>query len=326
MVFNVGVVDFEWWFPIRLYAAGGEIRVQWFRRDAGLCFDDRYFHATVARAAKRPFNLAFYRETGVESLAQIANSTAALPLRGMLFHLSRCGSTLVSNAFGARFDVLLLSEAGPINDVLGLPDLSDDARIALLRDVVAVLSRAQRSGQIGCIAKLDAWHVRSLRLFEAAFPGVPWIFLHRDPCEVLVSHLRTPSFMMSALNAHATLGLSVVDAVPIPRETFCSSVIAGILDAMRAAAPGPQRLVAYDELPGAIWTRIGPAFGLPFAESTVARIRAEAGTHAKDPARTFTSDTEEKQAAAQMLPAVIIDRLRAAYAWIDESPMVQRSR
>jgi len=170
--------------------------------------------------------------------------------------------------------------------------------------------------------KLDAWHARSLELFLAAFPGVPWFFLHRHPREVMISHLRTPSFMMSGLNARATLGLSLVEAVGIPREEFCMRVIVEILDAMRAAAPPSDRLVAYEELPDAIWSRIGPEFGLPFADTTIARIRAQGGMHAKDPLRGFVPDADEKHAAAKVLPAVILDRLDAAYEWY-KSPATQ---
>ncbi|HTX55561.1 MAG TPA: hypothetical protein VMD47_00520 [Candidatus Acidoferrales bacterium] len=322
MVRDMGVNSFATWFPIRVYARDGEPRVQWFRRDAGLCFDDRYFHDTVSRAAKRPFNLAFFRDTGVDVLQELAESSPGLRPSGLLFHLSRCGSTLVSNAFAARFDVLVLAEPGPVNDVLVMPGLQNEQRIALLRSVVSVLARAQRGDQQACVIKLDAWHVRWLAVLEAAFPQVPWLFLYRDPREVLVSHLRTPSLMMSTVNAPATLGISLVEAAQVSREVHCVRVLSELLRAVRERATEPERFVDYATLPEAIWERIGPAFGLPFAPSAVARLRAGASAHAKDPRRPFVPDSDEKRAAAAALPPELLAPLLAAFEWI-ERPIAQ---
>ena len=324
MVRDVGMSAFASWFPIRVYRRDGTIRVQWFRRDGGLCFDDRYFHDTVSRAAKRPFNLAFYRDTGVDVLRAVADATPGLPAKGLLFHLSRCGSTLVSNAFASRFDVLVLAEPGPLNDVLILPGLPDEERIALVRTVVSVLARPQRADERACVIKLDAWHVRSLAILEDAFPNVPWLFLHRDPREVLVSHLRTPSLMMSTVNAPATLGCSLVEAAQVTREIHCARVLGELLRAVRERAPEPERLVDYATLPQAIWERIGPAFGLPFTPNAIARLRAGATVHAKDSQRPFVPDGDEKRAAAAALPPGLVEPLLTAYEWIIR-PTAQRS-
>ncbi|HTU69052.1 MAG TPA: hypothetical protein VMF11_01925 [Candidatus Baltobacteraceae bacterium] len=322
MVRDMGVSSFATWFPIRVYGRGREVRVQWFRRDAGLCFDDRFFHDTVSRAAKRPFNLAFYRDTGVDVLHEAAAEMPGLRPNGLLFHLSRCGSTLVSNAFAARFDVLVLAEPGPLNDVLVMPGLDDEERLALLRSVVSVLARPQRADQRACVIKLDAWHVRSFAPLEAAFPRVPWFVLHRDPREILVSHLCTPSLMMSTVNAPATLGLSLVEAAQVPRDVHCVRVLSELMRAVHERAPEPDRLVDYAELPQAIWERIGPGFDLPFTPNAVARLHAGASAHAKDPRRPFTPDSDEKRAAAAALPSEIVSPLLTAYAWF-KRPITQ---
>ena len=38
--------------------------------------------------------------------------------------------------------------------------------------------------------KFDSWNTLDLALIRRAFPDVPWIFLYRDPVEVIVSHMR----------------------------------------------------------------------------------------------------------------------------------------
>jgi hypothetical protein len=299
---------FDQWFPISVEIAEDGPRVRWYHR-SDITFDDAYFGDTVARAAKRPFNLVFGRITSIEEAGEIADRTVSLPPCGFLFHMSRCGSTLVSKSFALRADTLVLAEAGPINDVLSLPnaDISEETRVLLLRLIVALLARPQRPDQVRSFIKLDAWHARYLPLLAKAFPDVPFAFLHRDPLEVLVSHMGAMSYMMSAANAPVALGISVTDAMKIPRVEYCARVLADILESVKKTDLPAARLIDYRELPEAIWGRIAQTFGVSFSDAEIARVRANAGFHAKRPQLAFTTDSLEKQAQ-------VTEELRAAAA------------
>jgi hypothetical protein len=52
--------------------------------------------------------------------------------------------------------------------------------------MISALGQARSEVPDRYLIKLDAWHIRRLPLFRAAFPDVPWIFTYRDPAEVLV--------------------------------------------------------------------------------------------------------------------------------------------
>ncbi|HEY0798502.1 MAG TPA: hypothetical protein VGD50_05090, partial [Candidatus Baltobacteraceae bacterium] len=155
-----------------------------------------------------------------------------------------------------------------------------------------------RASQTRAVFKLDAWHARYLPVLAQAFPDVPWVFLWRDAVEILVSHMRTMSYMLSAANAPAALGIPVTEAIRVPREEYAARVLAEILDAVERSSLAPSRMIDYRELPEAIWERIGPAFGIAFTEREIARIREAAAFHAKRPQLPFWADSEEKQAQA----------------------------
>jgi hypothetical protein len=107
---------------------------------------------------------------------------------GLVFHMSRCGSTLVAQMFAALPDSMVVSEPPPLDDVLQISLLGGaDTAIAALRAMSAAFGR--RGGR-PFVLKLDAWHALALPLFRRAFPDTPWVFLYRDPVEVLVSHMR----------------------------------------------------------------------------------------------------------------------------------------
>jgi hypothetical protein len=90
---------------------------------------------------------------------------------------------------------VVVSEAAPIDAVVrardARPDLSDDEHGRWLKWMVGALGRLRCGDEANYFIKLDSWHTLALPLFRRVVPDVPWIFLYRDPVEVLVSQLRT---------------------------------------------------------------------------------------------------------------------------------------
>jgi mannose-6-phosphate isomerase-like protein (cupin superfamily) len=209
---------------------------------------------------------------------------------GMIFHLSRCGSTLVAKSFAALPHTTVLSEPPPFDQILQSAG-SDEEKIAWLRSFVGAFAGRSK------ILKLDAWHMPHLRLIRQAFPQTPWIFLFRHPLEVLASHLRQPGLHM----------------IPPPenrlsRVDFAAGVLAGILRAALDARSEPGGLfVDYTELPQAITGKIAAHFGMPLSEADYLLIREASQVDAKRPSNTFVPDTEAKRQAAleyEHIPAV----------------------
>jgi len=60
-----------------------------------------------------PFNQLFCDRTPLAALGDYAASNPGIAPDGFIFHVSRCGSTLVSQMLAALPDSIVLSEAGP---------------------------------------------------------------------------------------------------------------------------------------------------------------------------------------------------------------------
>ena len=114
--------------------------------------------------------------------------------------MSRCGSTLVSQMLAALPSNIVVSEASPIDTVVQAgrwrPDLSEDRQALWLNSIIGALGQKRSGNEQRYFVKLDCWHTLALPLFRRAFPAVPWVFLYRDPVEVLVSQLRIPGTQM----------------------------------------------------------------------------------------------------------------------------------
>ena len=105
------------WTPIRFDLSGAAPVVDW----ADLSeerFVEPFFDQTVARWASGPRARPLVR-TGLEALVALDNEPSLEPA-GMIFHLSRCGSTLVSRLLGTLPGAVVLAEPSPLNALLGL--------------------------------------------------------------------------------------------------------------------------------------------------------------------------------------------------------------
>jgi hypothetical protein len=208
---------------------------------------------------------------------------------------------------------VVLSEAAPLNAVTQRGDLDDDAKVALLRAMVAALGQA-RNGESRLFLKLDCWHSRDLPLFRRAFPDTPWVFLYREPIEVMVSQTRRRGVqMVPSLVPPATFGVDLPNGVP--NDDYCARVLAAVCEAaVRHYPVGGGRLVNYRQLPEALFTEILPHFGVTPSDVEASAMHAAAIRDAKAPEQAFTPDGQDKrQAATPALRAICERRLDTVY-------------
>jgi hypothetical protein len=295
------MTDWKGWIPagIDWSCASGE--VLWFRLGA-YRFDDPYFSDTVTRCARHPLNLAFPRRTPMQALEDAAASLTPANLCGIVFHMSRCGSTLVARALQLLPRAIVISEAPPIDAIVRANrrgrNVRREQQIRWLRAVVAILASAGGSDGGPSFLKTDAWHTLDLELFEHAFPGVPWVYLYRDPVEVLVSHAARMSYMMSFANAPDFLGISLADAAQIPREQYQAQVLGRLVSSLLQRGVDGHALVRYDELPDAVWNTIVPRFGITPNDADIDAMRRMARYNAKQSGVPFSDDRAVKQSLA----------------------------
>jgi hypothetical protein len=280
------------WVPHRLHWIDGAPRFKWC--DLGdAAFEAPFFEQTIARCLSRPLN----RLLAFETPPAAPEPTRAGPA-GLIFHMSRCGSTLIAQLLAAVPGATVLSEPGLVDDILGAhwqdARLTDAERIGWLRGAVGAFQR-EAVGEGPLFIKLDCWHVRALPLITQAFPETPWIFVYRDPLEVMVSHARQRGRqMVPGLLPPAWLDLPPGDTVDL--DAYTARVLARLCEAAVAhQGCGRGRLVGYETLPDAVWTEVAEAFGLTLDADTRARMGVLADFHAKRPTERFVADTAVKR-------------------------------
>jgi len=304
--------DLDAWIPIRLHVEPDSIDVDWCRVD-DLAFTDPFFDQTIEHAMRHPFRQLFQHRTRLADVAALVAARPGLPIAGFVFHLSRSGSTLVAQMLATDERVLVLSEPGPVDTALRTSEL--DQRVESFRTIVRAMAQPRRAGHEVCVIKLDSWTTLDLPTVRQAFPHVPWVFVHRDPVEVLVSqHAHRGYHMIRAGSLFDMFAASAGDAEPPgDPDEYGAYVLGQVLTAARTNLDTLGAVVDYADLPTAVFDTIAPHFGLDLSTGTRAAMARAATRNAKNPVLEFSA-TDESNRRRGVAPATIAS---ASARWAD---------
>jgi gluconate kinase len=314
-------MDLTGWTPIRIQWNGPEPLVEWCYTGE-TTFTDPFFDQTVEWCLRRPFSLLFRHLTGMDALIEPGT---VRPPSGFVLHMSRCGSTLVAQMLAAVPGTVVMSEAGPVDSILRagerVPNLTDEQHVEWLRAIVGGLGRQRQPGS-HYVLKLDAWNTVQLGVLRRAFPEVPWIFVYRDPLEVMVSQMRqSGADFVPGVLAPEHIGLTPADLMMLRPEDYCARVLARIASSVLDHIDDPNgMLVSYDELPRAMFELILPWFGITPSGEDRERMTVAASVDAKNPGTDFKPDGTDKRTRAGAAVVASTERwLRPIHERLEEA-------
>jgi hypothetical protein len=283
-----------------------------------------FFEDEVRRVSALPLNWLLRTRTTLDGLLAGALKEPGVPLRGLIFHMSRCGSTLLAQMLGAVAGTVVTSEPEPLDAVLrwiAATGPAGDRADAAIQAMVAALGRQRSASAQRYVIKLEVWHTLFMPELRRALPGAGWAYLHRDPVEVLVSLLDQPSIHIvpGALD-EARLGLTGYDAgSPVD---YAARVLGHCAQAAADhwSAQGGVK-IAYPEIRSCGAEAAAAEFGMVPTVADLAAM-AQAGLRdAKVPQQVFVADSARKHAAATPEVRAAAERwIAPAYAAITALP------
>jgi hypothetical protein len=207
------------------------------------------------------------RISAPEGIIEIPNAelgtlaVGALPV-GLVFHMARCGSSLVSQLLKEYTDLVVYSEPMPINEILAPPQVQTRVRmVAAIRSLAGLFAlHAARP----FVIKLSSWNTLYCELLTEAFPNTPWVLCVRDPLEVAVSLQGQPPGWLQQGSAPMDVLATVVDPERRARnpEAYTAQVLAAFCAAAARLDAGRGKLIRYEQLPAAVWDVVAAHFGL----------------------------------------------------------------
>jgi len=144
--------------------------------------------------------------TDLEILQRDDLTSDCLAPMGLIFHVSRCGSTLFTKALARSPRNLVIIQGGPlqegfwaaITDHWQRPPEINERNILMLRNLVMLMARKRRPEYERCFLKMISWNVIYVDLICAAFPNAAALYLYRDPVEVIANVLQETTAVLCA--------------------------------------------------------------------------------------------------------------------------------
>jgi len=202
---------------------------------------------------------------------------ADLPKRGItplvptafVFHESRVGSTLVANMLASVPTNLVYSESPPPPIVLNhCRGCTKERQLDLLRKLVSLMGASPFHTHL--YFKFQSITVPAMTVLAEAFPTTPFIFVYREPVQVMMSHFKNGNGRSApCVREHvrprketaAILGMSQKDAQGSSSESYCAAHLSMLCEAaLEADAKWGNRalMVDYNSLPGALVAHVVP--------------------------------------------------------------------
>ncbi len=256
----------------------------------------------------------------VERLGQ--SDPGAAPI-GLIFHVGRCGSTVLSQALKQLDDLAVYSEPLPVNELLSPPAGSLRQVTLALRSLGAAFA-AHGDGPF--VLKLSSWNTLFCDVLTEAFPNTPWVFCVRDPVEVGEAILRDPPAWLGGESPPARHLTGIVDPASESgsRSEFFARLYAAFCDAIVQIDRRRGRLVRYENLHSEL-QMLPRHFGIESNATQIRRMIESTQHYAKAPPRQsapYRPDSEAKRAAASAelraaadaIARPALHRVLAAYA------------
>jgi hypothetical protein len=242
---------------------------------------------------------------------------------GFIFHMSRCGSTLISRCLSALDRALVISEPLALNDLLRPTAEAHADRDGWLRAMLRAFDQRPARGAEWYFVKFSSWNVLEIGRIRAAFARTPCCFVFREPVEVMVSVLQQPPgwlrWKSDPVCGAYLLGKAADRVARLADEEFAAHALARYCQT--ALASDGLWPLEYTQLPAALWTLIPRFFGLDLTTPEVERMRQVAEIDTKDATgtRRFAADSlAKRQRASPQIRTLCRQRISGPIAQLRE--------
>jgi len=261
-------------------------------------------HTTFTFDLKRVVKLA---------IAMDDSKVRSIEPTAFIFHESRCGSTLVANVLTAMDpeEHRVYSEAKPLITAIKACGVKGEYFTAfrateLLRDVIYMMGWTNDPKEKRLFFKMQSSVIKYIDVVMQAFPDTPWIFLYRDPVQVLMSQLDYGQHAANCVRRMNEVPQSVLRGRELKPIEKCALHLSILCEAAKVAIDHSHGMgigVNYENLLNKLIDRVIPHhFNIPMTEERRQRIIVVGSLYSKGNRwrkdREWEEDSEKKDELA----------------------------
>ncbi len=272
-------------------------------------FTEPFFSDTISVCKNFPENQSSYKVIAdLEIMSEWSGTINAINPTAFIFHISRCGSTLLSQMLSLDETNMVLSEVPFFDELLRLPYKNAvDTTIVneYLNAAIELYGRKTSRDETKLFIKTDSWHLHFYEQLRDLFPGVPFILLFRNPLEVIRSHQKQRGMQsIPGMIEPGVFGFSEEQLKETNLDAYMTNVLEGYLKKMIeiSKADANTLLCNYNEGMINVLKKIKNFLNLNITPANQNLMQERARFHAKHPQQLFTEDQKEFNEPGCMLP------------------------
>ncbi len=311
------------WIPYRLKETDGTMHCEWLYLGDTL-FTRPFFDETIAQCRSLSENSKLRRSASSTSmLHEWATAADTIAPTAIIFHVSRCGSTLLSQLLATNTADIVLSEVPFFDELLrmGYRNGNTETVLPLLDDAIKLYGKKRRPDQEHLFIKADSWHIHFYDELRNMYPGTPVLLLYRRPDEVIRSQQKQRGM-------HAIPGMIEPGLFGFPEEaafsTDLDAYMAGVLETYYAAFTAILKkdplAFAFDYKEGMmnIVQQMLEKCGIALSAAQSAAMLDRSSRHSKYPGQAFSEEAVNKT------PPAYMERAFQLYNELDEYRLTHR--
>lgn len=283
----------------------------WIKNDQAN-FSEPFFNETISRLRSAKLNQRRYKSVAhINMLPEWVKTGPAKKPSAVIFHVSRCGSTLFSQLLALQQQYMVLSEVPFFDELLRLrfkdAAVSKEQTSGLFDAALQLYINSSDNVPSHVFIKTDSWHLHFYEQLRMLYPEVPFILLYRNPLEVLRSQQRRRGMQaVPGIIEPAIFGLNLSQVAALDLDEYMAHVLHSYFEQMIAiAGKDPYSLlINYQEGALAGMKKIVSATGIPFDNNYETAIEERAGYHAKYPEQVFAEKQTTEEAPGFLQPVM----------------------
>lgn len=314
------------WVPLQPCKSASALLFEWLYLGEKK-FTESFFDDTIL-ACRRiyPHQRRYKVVSDLDMLLQWAEGLSALPVTGIIFHVSRCGSTLLSQLLAADEKNSVLSEVPFLDAMLRLPnqrrDISTPEAEGYFQAALRFYSQPRATGQERLFIKADSWHLHFYTQLRRLFPAVPFFLLYREPMGVIRSQQRQRGIQsVPGMIEPEVLQLTQEQCTDFNLDRYMAAVLEGFYRQMiRILRTDPLAFPLHygDGMENNI-RQLYQRLGLPVNSQLATVFTERCRFDAKRPQQVFTEEEKEEAIPEFLTPALALYQQLAALSANDRS-------
>lgn len=292
------------------------------KRDPSICewlytggkkFDEPFFSDSISVCRQLKENSSCYKSISqLDMLDTWAGEFVDIPdPAAIIFHVSRCGSTLFSQLLGLEVKHMVLSEVPFFDELLRLPFKQQSCTSRevsnLLKASIKIYGNSRREVPTQVFIKSDSWHLFFYQQLREMFPRTAFILLYRNPWEVIQSQQRRRGMQsVPGVLEPALFGFKEGQPVETNLDKYMAEVLHSYFAIMLAIAGENAHvlLVNYSEGAIEISNKMFSYLNIEMTATIQRAIDERVKYHAKYPRQIFCEENEKALPPGYLAPVM----------------------